>query len=435
MEDGLVSWFVEHSSCKALLSCAKTIFTLTFSEFNQSTPGNLLDTVEEFRTRFTNIHDEIISLTDKMNRSTVQREYDNCMLDLESYEGFAETFHTAMDYFDHVTSPFDPHEFTDNTEEFLDLLDEYTSFKGFLIRSCFWFESLFWWRYTRISDCYDHSFPTGIYLDYGESVKISAMKSDLENLHNYCDLNHSSTDLVVDFDTIRGFDPFYLDYVLCPEVHSEPHSDEFVLYPPPPMESPPVPGSFLLDPNNPLFREINKTACHFYPITDVDPYLLDTSTMKHYERPLDDIAEYMNMVQNISHTLDGYKQKLGGLKKSQIAAFTLHPRVNEQRIHSDLEYYQEVIKQRSELALKLYSNDVLYKLMFNTLDAFTQFTLAYFRQEDIDRVDLFKLGITLERESTGLRRCPEGQLISERNSLLHTCVVAVRSSTNSFAIN
>ena len=206
----------------------------------------------------------------------------------------------------------------------------------------------------------------------------------------------------------RNFhDPYHVGFTYCEPPIREQLGRRLTF----PEESPSVPDFVVLDPNNPLFKAIEKISCYFHPFTN--PALSDNLTMdkayEEYNKPFSDLSEHLKMLHNISNTVQVYKLKTSTLKKSSLAKFTLHPNVNEVRIDGDFNYYKVLVKRHSDTVRKIFSKLELYDEMFRVMNILTHFTLAGLTRDDFRKVDLFQLGEELKTESTGAERCNDGK--------------------------
>ena len=176
-----------------------------------------------------------------------------------------------------------------------------------------------------------------------------------------------------------------------------------------PVDDFPAPAE--LDPNNPVFQAIENISCYFYPLTKPPiPSMIST------KNPLVEISGYYRILQNISNTLQTHKSGLSKLRKSQIAKFTLHPNVNERRIQSDFTYYQNLLTKQSEMLEMVFSRFELYKDIYSIFNRFSQFTLASVDADDIESIDLLKVGKELATEFENVERCFEGNEYFYHNS-------------------
>ena len=204
-------------------------------------------------------------------------------------------------------------------------------------------------------------------------------------------------------------DPYLIDSPLPCPVSSPPGSDRPDVHENPNL---PIPQWLILDPNNPLFKPITQIACYFYPLTDsMSPYPRNMEYVYNdYYDLFSSTGQYIDVLKNISTTLNAYKLKLYNITKSQVASFTLHPNVDEERIEADLKYFRSLIEQYSQEMLKIFSKVEIYGEIFETLDIFTKFTLAKLDADDIQKIDLFRLGEELRTETADIERCREGKM-------------------------
>ncbi len=449
---------VEGASCNALRACAKDVFALGFPESTGPNEDFLSSVVEDFRRDFREIHNEVLGTLEGAGRPVeeAERNFNTCMSSLDGYSALAESFLNLSRFIagasgerDWAGFPAVEAAFTTQLNRLL-LLEEYDEKqKQKLLRSCFWFESHFLWRNTRIADCYEPVRTPGVWPDFREEKLLNDLSTNLGNLFtsdpldqwSFCLLDEGQflQNLVVQFVPDR--DPFSLKHTLCPpydtiDLIEFDDDDEFE--PPgggggggggfasnvPEGEDPLDP--FLLDPNNPLFRSINKTACYFYPITQsVFPQTSVGTALSQYTKPLHEISEYMHVITNITRTLQGFLERKGDLKKSDIALFTLHPNVNADRVQGDLDYFARILTQRSESMAHVFSKLGFYSPYFAVLDVLTGLDLVRFSAEDFARVELLRTASDLEEETRDLDRCPEGACVRVGLVCVHACEVWV----------
>ena len=351
----------------------------------------------------------------------------DCNINLNEYSRFAESFFHLVDYFKDNPDGEDGQIFTDLADELQNYLDGYSDplivlIKDQILGNCFWFEKYFWWRHTEISTCYSNVLTKGVKLEEREALKVSKLYNLLRGR------DYQSEDQGDDPDSklslwcnLDQWDSLVLHPLW---VSTE---DRYYVQPPPPFHCPtgpppPVTGpswfgslayinpSLILDPNNPLFKAISKVSCYFYPISD--PFVPENTSMStlhnNYKQPFIQTKEYLEILQNISYTLQVYKSKAHDLRKSEVAQFVTHPNVNDERIASDLDYFQGQINKYSDVMKKIYSKVELYKELFDLFSTFTEFIVANFTADNIADVDLFQFGEELARESGNIERCDEG---------------------------
>ena len=409
------------SNCLTIQKCAQDIFTLGFQDFQRDTSDSLPTVVESFRRDFLKLHNEFLASSPELNTMTSYEYLNDCNINLNNYIEFAESFYDLVDYFNTNIGERDPQILDGLSDKFVRYLEPASPprivfIKELILKKCFWFEKYFWWRHTTISDCYGQYLTMGIELDEKEALKVSKLHHALKEEHMDGNQDNKLTvlcnldkwkNLVLDGRLVSYFDPYMVDRpfpFMCPA--GVPQGTR------PPWSKVPslINSSFILDNNNPLFRAIRKVSCFFYPISD--PLVPSNTKMESvygdYKKPLSDIDEYIQILQNISYTLKVYKSRLSGLMKSEVANFTIHPNVNEERVASDLDYFQNLIKKHSDIMKKLFSKVVLYGELFDTFSPFTEFTLANFMTDDIKKVDLFQFGEDLSLQSMDVERCNEG---------------------------
>ena len=90
------------ASCEATLACARTIFTLGFSEFNRNASDNLIKLVELFTIDINKINKNI--LTDSMHLDTEENwgYFNSCKKFLTPYTTLAQSFYNIVDQLDQM---------------------------------------------------------------------------------------------------------------------------------------------------------------------------------------------------------------------------------------------------------------------------------------------------------------------------------------------
>ena len=91
--------------------------------------------------------------------------------------------------------------------------------------------------------------------------------------------------------------------------------------------------------------------------------------------------------------------------------------LNERRIQSNFTYFQNILTKQSEMTEKVFSKLELYMDILPISNRFLKFRLAAPNDEDIDKIDLLKVGKELVTESANLERCFEGNEFSHFDML------------------
>ena len=417
------------SSCEATLACARTIFTLGFSEFNRNASDNLIKLVELFTIDINKINKNI--LTDSMHLDTEENwgYFNSCKKFLTPYTTLAQLFYNMVDQLDQMNKEINKEDLLNVTVQFETYVYRYTGqdiendFKREVLKNCFWFERLFWWRFTTLSNCYSNSIKEGITPDRNDSLRLAELDNKLslpEQLQIFCNLDEWNP-LVLMGEFIIFIDPCYVPFNMC---RHRVLPKAYGLTPVPSAVSSTIIGPTMLDPNDPIFQVIEKISCYFYPITN--PELPTHENIQHFydnfQSPLLELSEYKRILQNISDTLKAYKSGSAKLKKSQIAKFTLHPNVNKKRIEGDFRYYQNLLTKNSETIEKVFSKFEIYGHIFPIFNTFTRFSVAALEAEDFLKVDLLKQATELGAETMDIKRCFEGEDFHVFFYYLYICI-------------
>ena len=263
---------IETSSCEAILSCTKFIFTLGFAEFHSNSYHNLTKVVETFEEDIGEMNINIVNASAKLSTEQNLTYVNNCSKYLTLYTKFADSFYNMVDLLNQTTGENNHETLYKATLKFQAYLnscigeDKDIDFKKEVLANCFWFEKYFWWRFTDTSQCYLPVITEGVTLDRSESLYLAEIKEKLQlggKLHTYC----LSLPRVVGRESLESTDPYYVKAELCRQF--PPGSSIYEELSAVPTEGPvddfPAPAE--LDPNNPLFQAIEKISCYFYPLT------------------------------------------------------------------------------------------------------------------------------------------------------------------------
>ena len=172
-------------SCDVTLRCAQNIFTKGFMDFHRNASDNLRNVVNNFKTDFIEMSNIFFSMSDRMDTDISQEHFNSCLDNLDLYTGFSESFYDLVDYFNQTLDlgTIDVNRFTVVTRNFLDYVDKPNErakrIKEDILKNCFWFEQYFWWRHTRLSNCYGNFMTTGIQLEAFEVSYVAELEAEL----------------------------------------------------------------------------------------------------------------------------------------------------------------------------------------------------------------------------------------------------------------
>ena len=406
---------ITSSSCGAILRCTRKIFTAGFPEFQEEAENNLIKLVEDFSKDIENVHNYILTTDESLDRGQSRGYFNACMNNLVPYKKLARSFYDFVYHLDKTDEEIEKETLLNSTIEFKDYMyqfnDKVRTSKSETLMNCFWFERYFWWRFRPISNCYSSVITKGISPNRDDTALLSKLENKLLHpgqLAGYCNME-TLTSLLKTAKPVISVDPWYVPFDLCFN-----HIDVFTkTYDLPSLPTPQkdgIKGPPMLDPNDPVFQAIEKVSCFFYPITNpqLPPHESIQEFYNDFQNPLLDLTKYNNILQNISDTLQRYKSGITTLKKSQIARFTLHPKVNERRVEADFKYYQNVLTKNAEMIEKVFSKFEIYGHIFEIFDMFKLFSLVSLKHEDFTKVDFFRHAEELGGEFKDVKRCFEG---------------------------